>query len=237
LPSFARPGVRLPSVDDADVGLPLARSVLGAGVDDEVIVHVWLAELLPPDPVAVATNVWLPVVSALNDVGLVHVDALPPSSLHETEVAFVVDQAKEADVDVVDDGGVCVKLIVGAGVVGVDAVIDQLYEVDALPPAPVAVATKVWLPVARELNDVGLVQEDALPPSSLHETEVAFAVDQAKVAPVAVVEEAGFCVRLIVGAGAGGGAGAVIVQLTLATAFDFCWAEIANVWLPTERFE
>jgi hypothetical protein len=181
--------------------------------------------------------VWLPVASELSDFGLVQAEALPPSSLHETEVAFVVDQANVAPVAVVDDGGVCVKLIVGAGVVGEEAVIDQPYEVDVLPPAPVAVATKVWLPVARELNDVGLVHADALPLSSLHETEVAFVVDQANVAPVAVVEDAGFCVRLIVGAGAGGGAGGVIVQLTLAAGLHFCWAEIANVWLPTERFE
>jgi hypothetical protein len=40
LPSFARPGARLPSVEDADAGFPFARSVLGAGVDDEPIVQL-----------------------------------------------------------------------------------------------------------------------------------------------------------------------------------------------------
>jgi hypothetical protein len=82
----------------------------------------------------------------------------------------------------------------------------------------VAVATSVWGPVASELRDIGLAQDDALPLSSLHDTEVVFVVDHAKVAPVEVVEDGGVCVKLMVGAAAG----AVIVQLAVARGFHFC---------------
>ncbi|HZO49048.1 MAG TPA: hypothetical protein VFB26_02785 [Gaiellaceae bacterium] len=55
------------------------------------------------------------MASEPKDVGLVHAEAAPPSSLQDTEVASVVVQANVAEVDVVEVGGVCVKLIVGAG--------------------------------------------------------------------------------------------------------------------------
>ncbi len=73
------------------------------------------AVALPPLPVAVAAKVCVPVARELKEVGLVQVLAEPPSSLQDTDVAFVVVQANVADVEVVDVGGVCVKLIVGAG--------------------------------------------------------------------------------------------------------------------------
>jgi hypothetical protein len=45
--------------------------------------------------------------------------------LHDTEVVFVVDQAKVAPFALVDEGGVCVKVIVGGDGGAVDAATDQ----------------------------------------------------------------------------------------------------------------
>jgi len=134
--------------------------------------------------------VCVPAASELSDVGLVHAAAVPPSSLHVTEVALLVVQANVAPVEVVDEGGVCVKEMVGAfDVVTVEIV--QLSVAVAVPPGPVAVATKVCVPAASELSEVGLVHAAAVPLSSLHVTEVALLVVQANVAAVEVVEEGG----------------------------------------------
>ena len=84
-----------------------------------MIVQVYVAAALPPGPVAVATNVWVPAASEDSDVGLVHAAAVPLSSLHVTEVALLVTQASVAVVAVVDEDGVCVKEIVGGDQVGV----------------------------------------------------------------------------------------------------------------------
>ena len=149
-----------------------------------------MAEAVPPGPVAVATNVCVPTASELRDVGLEQPAFVPLSRWHATEVALSTDHANVAVVDVVDEAGVCENEITGAAQV-VAVLIVQLYVADALPPGPVAVATKACVPVASALREAGLVQADAVPPSSLQDTELVLRADHANVAVVEVVEALG----------------------------------------------
>jgi hypothetical protein len=206
-------------------------------VVDVVIVQLYVAEAVPPEPVAVATNVCGPAASELSEVGLVQTAPAPLSRWQDTDVVFRADQANVAVVAVVDAAGVCVKEITGGAHV-VDVLIVQLYVADALPPGPVAVATKVCVPTVSELSEVGLVQADAAPLSSLHDTALVLSADQANVAVVDVVDAAGVWVKEMTGAGVVGGVGVEdrIVHLTSALGCELCAGARAKECAPSTRF-
>jgi hypothetical protein len=155
--------------------------------------------------------------------------------LQDTDVVLSADHANVAVVAVVDAAGVCVKEIVGAAQVD-DVLIVQLYVADALPPGPVAVATKVCVPVVSELREVGLVQVAAVPLSSLHDTEVVLSADHANVAVVDVVDAAGVWVNEMTGAGFVGVEDRIVHLTSAVGCVHLFHAERASECAPSVRF-
>ena len=73
---------------------------------DEEIVQLYVAEAVPPGPVAVAAKVCAPTESELREVGVVQAEAAPLSTWQDTDVVLSADQANVAVVDVVEVEGV-----------------------------------------------------------------------------------------------------------------------------------
>ena len=103
------------------------------------------------------------------------------------------------------------------------------------------------MPTASELSEVGLVQVEAAPLSSLQDTDVVSSADHANVAVVDVVDEDGVWVKEIVGTGVGGGGGgggggddelveACTVHATVALGCDLFESASVRVCAPTARF-
>ncbi|HZO49047.1 MAG TPA: hypothetical protein VFB26_02780 [Gaiellaceae bacterium] len=138
---------------------------------------------------------WLPTERELSEVGLVQAAAAPPSSLQETPLAFVVVQANVAEVDVVDAGGVVLKLIVGGAAgagAGAGALIVHVNDALGSDHFCCDEIANECVPGERSLYVVGLVQASGEPESSRHQrfpfTLVAVHVN---VADVEVVDDGG----------------------------------------------
>jgi hypothetical protein len=95
--------------------------------------------------------------------------------------------------------GFCGQVCDGGGGDG-GAVIVQVYDAVADPPAPAAVALNVWLPTPRLVIWRGLAHDVEEAASSEQLTDVAFCVVHANAAAVSAVDWGGVDVRLIVGA-------------------------------------
>ncbi len=142
---------------------------------------------------AVATNVWLPTERGLSEAGLEQALAVPPSSLQDTEVAFVVVQANVAEVDVVELGGVWVKLMVGgAAGAGAGALIVQVNDALGSDHFCCDEIANVCVPGERSLYVVGLVHACGEPESNRHQRlPFTLVAVHANVADVDVVDEGG----------------------------------------------